>query len=76
MPAIIKASDYRKSKLKEQSAKTPILNPKYDYVRVKEYAALVKQNPITIYENLKKGRIEGAVKSGRTWLIPVHKQEQ
>ena len=76
METPMKASDYRLMKLKEKQSRTPIINPKYQYLRVKQYAELTGQHISTIYTSLKEGRIEGAVQSGRTWLIPVERPKE
>ena len=75
-PAEYRREQEQKQKQQQkQTAITAILNPKYKYIRVKQYAELTGQHPATVYQNLDKGRIEGAIQSGRTWLIPVQKEE-
>ena len=63
-----------KEYIEEKKKHTPILNKKYEYLHAKEYAAITKQHPMTVYANLRLGRVIGAVKSGRTWLIPIIKE--
>ena len=60
--------DFVKSK-----RRTPLLNLDYDYISVKEYAALVKAHPVTIRCMCLGGGIEGALKLGGCWKIPVKK---
>ncbi|MCL2500325.1 MAG: hypothetical protein FWE90_08310 [Defluviitaleaceae bacterium] len=74
MNAIKTAADFKNEHQKRKKGITPAINPKYDYIKVKQYAAIVGQHIITVYKNLEKGRIEGAIKSGGTWLIPVQKE--
>lgn len=41
------------------------------YLSVKEYAERTQRSPVTVRQMCANGRIEGAVKNGKSWLIPV-----
>ena len=56
-----------------QKKKIPILNKNYDYVTPKDYAKIAGLHPVTVIKLLGKGKIEGAVKLGGRWRIPVLK---
>ncbi|MCL2840293.1 MAG: hypothetical protein FWE05_05915 [Defluviitaleaceae bacterium] len=60
---------------KQRKKKVPVLNKAFDYVSPKDYSKIVKSHPVTIYGLLSAGSIEGAVKVGRHWKIPVGKAE-
>ncbi|MCL2574891.1 MAG: helix-turn-helix domain-containing protein [Defluviitaleaceae bacterium] len=49
----------------------PILDGSYKYLTPKEYAAFIGKHQVTILNWLADGRIEGAVKVGRNWKIPI-----
>ncbi len=68
MSKLLTPEQYRR-----QNKKTPVLDANYKYIKVKEYAAMTGQHIVTVYKNLDRGIVEGAVKSGRTWLIPIKK---
>jgi len=59
--------------MRQHKSKTPILSQSVDYVNPKEYAQIIKAHPVTIYGLLNAGRIEGAVKIGQRWRIPMVK---
>ena len=59
--------DYRKSH-KNTSAQ-PIENRQY--LTVSEYAERTRRSPVTVRQMCANGRIEGAVKDGKSWLIPL-----
>ena len=55
----------------KQQQKTPMLRKDVEYLKTKEYAALVKHHHVTVTKWLEEGKIEGAFKQGRQWRIPV-----
>ena len=57
----------------KQHRKIPILSKNYEYVTVKEYAKIINSHPVTVTRWLKEGKIEGAIRVGRRWKIPVSK---
>jgi len=59
--------------MKQHQKRIPILNPSLEYVSPKEYAKLIQAHLMTIYGLLNAGSIEGAIKVGRHWKIPVMK---
>ena len=56
-----------------QKRKIPIITQGYEYVTVKEYAKIIKIHPVTVLRLLGSGKIEGALKVGRRWKIPIAK---
>jgi hypothetical protein len=66
----IDVRDFVKQARQKQS-KIPILNANYLYKTPKEYAEFLGKHPITIFKWLTAGKIEGAIKVGRNWKIPV-----
>lgn len=42
-----------------------------DYLPLKEYAAKINRNPVTVLQKIQRGGIPGAIKVGKIWLIPV-----
>lgn len=41
------------------------------YLTVSEYAEKTRRSPVTVRQMCANGRIEGAVKDGKSWLIPI-----
>ncbi|MCL2854875.1 MAG: helix-turn-helix domain-containing protein [Defluviitaleaceae bacterium] len=58
-------------KQNRRQPKIPVLESGLEYLAPKDYATYVKIHPMTIYEWLREGRIEGAVKMGGRWKIPI-----
>lgn len=54
-----------------QYKKIPQVNKNAVYVSAKEYAVIVGMHPVTILKFLENGKIEGAIKVGGRWRIPV-----
>jgi hypothetical protein len=42
-----------------------------EWQTVEEYAAAMRTTPAAVHKRLERGRIAGAVRDGRRWLIPV-----
>ena len=51
--------------------KIPILDANIHYKTPKEYAEFIGKHPVTVFKWLAAGRIEGALKVGGNWKIPV-----
>lgn len=62
--------------LKQKRDKIPVLeiSRKTEYLSVIQYAKLLGKHPITIYKWLEEDRIDGAVKLGRCWRIPITRE--
>jgi len=67
-PGEIDLKDFMK-----QKKKVPVLSQDYEYVTVKEYAKIIKSHPVTVTRWVGKGKIEGAIKIGGRWKIPILK---
>ncbi len=55
---------------KSRNRKSPQIED-VQYISVNEYAERIKRSPITIREMCKRGEIEGAIKDGKLWRIPI-----
>jgi len=58
----------------KQKKKIPMLKQGIAYVSANEYAIMVNSHPITINRWLNAGKIEGALKIGGRWKIPIMKE--
>ena len=58
-------------KQKQSNTKIPKIKQNTKYLSTREYATLLGKHPVTIIKWLLDGRIEGAIKVGREWRIPV-----
>ena len=56
---------------KKAKERVPMLRSDMKYVTPKEYAAFVNMHTVTVYGLLAAGRLEGAIKIGRKWKIPI-----
>jgi hypothetical protein len=70
-PGEIDVKDFIKQKKDENRKKIPMLNANFCYKTPNEYADFIGKHPVTIFKWLAAGRIEGAVKVGRNWKIPI-----
>lgn len=78
MQKSMNAMDFLQSKMqakkKEAVSVIPILEPGIKLVSVNEYASMTGLGIKTIRAYCQNGRIEGAKRPGRDWLIPVRMQ--
>ena len=65
--------DAREFLRQQKKKKNPILRQDVDYISPKEYAQIVKAHPVTVNGWLNAGIVEGAIRVGRFWKIPVAK---
>lgn len=59
--------DYKKSH--RNSGAQPVVNRQY--LTVSEYAEKTRRSPVTVRQMCANGKIDGAVKDGKSWLIPM-----
>ena len=78
MQKSVNAMDFLQSKMqaktKEAVSVIPILEPGIKFISVKEYVEMTGLNRKTVVSYCRNGRIEGAKRPGRDWLIPVRLQ--
>lgn len=55
---------------KSRNRKSPQIED-VQYISVNEYAERTKRSPVTIRAMCKRGEIEGAIKDGALWRIPI-----
>lgn len=60
----------------KKKKKIPIVSKSNEYLTPEEYSKHVKKHKVTIYRWLNSGKIEGAIKLGRCWRIPVIVSQQ
>ena len=70
-PGEIDVKDFVRQKKAENEARIPIVDSKMKYLSTKEYAELLGKHPVTVANWLLAGKIEGALRVGRQWRIPV-----
>ena len=63
--------EFVKDYKERQSKVIPLARNDLIYVTTKEYAAHIRIHPVTVLKWLSEGRIEGAIKAGKRWKIPL-----
>jgi hypothetical protein len=57
--------------VREEIGRALSTKPAIEWLTVEEYAARRRTTVAAVHQRLRRGKVEGALKEGRRWLIPI-----